>query len=104
MCARTAVAAALALLVLASAAAAAPPRLEWSVEADPFRLTYKAGKRALTAQKPGDAGPGGRMSYELDDGSRHTLTRLVRRTRHRNGTTYRVATDQPGRQATVTVT
>ena len=95
---------ALALLVFASAAAADPPRLDWSVTSDPFRLTYKIGSRTLTAQQPGEAGPGGRLSYELEDGSRHTLTRLVRRTRHRNGTTYRVATDQPGRQATVAVT
>jgi alpha-D-xyloside xylohydrolase len=95
---------ALVLLVLASAAQAKPPRLGWSVQADPFRLTYKVGDRPLTAQQPGDAGPGARLSYELGDGSRHTLTDLLGRTRLRNGSTYRVATDEPGRQATVTVT
>jgi alpha-glucosidase (family GH31 glycosyl hydrolase) len=104
MHARIAVGVALAVLTSASAAAAQTPRLGWSVEADPFRLTYKVGERPLAAQQLGEAGPGARLSYELDDGSRHTLTRLLRRTRRRNATAYRVATDQPGREATVTVT
>src|SRR5687767_12152295 len=103
MHARIAAAVALVLLASASAAEARAPRLGWAVQADPFRLTYKVDDRLLTAQQLGDAGPGGRLSYELDDGSRHTLTRLLRRTRRRNATTYRVATDEPGREATVTV-
>src|SRR5688500_1224251 len=101
---RIAVVVALAVLGSASAAEAKTPRLGWSVQPDPFRLTYKVGKEQLTAQQPGDAGPGARLSYELDDGSRHTLTRLLGRTTRRNTTTYRVATSQPGRAATVTVT
>ena len=95
---------AIVVLVLASAAQAKTPRVGWSVQSDPFRLTYKVGNRPLTAQQPGEAGPGGRLSYELDDGSRHTLTNLLGRTRRRNGRIYRVATDEPGRRATVTVT
>jgi alpha-glucosidase (family GH31 glycosyl hydrolase) len=90
------------------AAMMAPPvaqadDLTWRVEGSPFRLSYVRDGRVLTAQLPGAAGPGARMSYRLADGSTHTLTRLLRSTRSHDGARYTVATDESGRTATVTV-
>jgi hypothetical protein len=58
------------------------------VKKAPFRLSYGA-----VAQAPGTtAGPGGRMSYRLADGSTHRLTDLTGSRRTRSGVTYTVAT------------
>ncbi len=48
-------------------------------------------------------GPGGRLSYRLADGSFHGLLGLLGTTSTAAGTEYRVATDEPGRTATVDV-
>lgn len=76
----------------------------WRVEPAPFRLSFQDGGKPLVAQANGDtAGPGGRMSYTLADGTSHRLTDLVRGERTRDGVRYTVATDEPTRTATVTV-
>ena len=79
--------------------------LSWRAERTPFRLLFGSGGRQVTAQAPGAlAGPGGRMAYQLRDGSTHRLTSLVRAARTPRGVTYTVATDEAARTATVAVT
>ncbi|MFA5890496.1 MAG: glycoside hydrolase family 31 protein [Actinomycetota bacterium] len=101
-------AAALALL-MAMTSGLAPARAQttvgWEFTASPFRLTYLApGGDPVTAQAPGDAGPGTRMSYRLGDGSMHSLTNLVGTSSDGATTEYAVATDEPGRTASVRLT
>jgi alpha-D-xyloside xylohydrolase len=79
-------------------------RLTWQATPSPFRLTFLDGGRPLLGQAAGNvAGPGGRMAYTLNDGSTHRLTDLVDAKPAVEGTAYTVATDEPGRTATVTV-
>ena len=100
------------LLVVLSVVAAlcSPPvatataGLGWRAEPAPFRLTFLDGGKPLVAQANGDtAGPGGRMAYQLADGSSHRLTTLVDQDGDHDSTTYTVATDEPGRTARVAV-
>ena len=86
-------------LLVASSAPAAAHEMSWRVQASPFRLSYQDRGRDLVAQVPDAA----RMSYTLADGSSHSLTHLQRTTRTRDGARYVVATDEPGRTATVSV-
>lgn len=58
----------------------------------------------LTAEVADSAGPGGRLSYELTGGARHTVTNLTSQHAIADGTAYEVATDEPGRTATVALT
>ncbi|HEX6471696.1 MAG TPA: TIM-barrel domain-containing protein [Streptosporangiaceae bacterium] len=84
----------------------------WRVAAAPFRLTFLDRGRPVTAEAPGDvAGPGGRLAYQVggtassQDGTAfHRLTDLVARQDVPGGASYTVATDEPGRTATVAVT
>jgi alpha-glucosidase (family GH31 glycosyl hydrolase) len=69
----------------------------------PFSLTFSHGGKRLTGQVGGHVGPGGRLSYELAGGERHTLTNLLETRRGVSETTYVVATDEPDRLATVIV-
>lgn len=69
----------------------------------PFALTFSSGGKRLTGQVGGYVGPGGRLSYELASGARHTLTNLLETRRGVAETTYVVATDEPGRRASVVV-
>jgi alpha-D-xyloside xylohydrolase len=73
--------------------------LRWTVDAAPFRLEFLRGHRPLVAQTSDDD----RMAYALADGSTHRLTDLVDQHGDRRATTYTVATDEPGRTATVVV-
>ena len=80
-------------------------RLGWKVAAKaPFTLEFTRGGTRLLTDATGPAGPGSRLSYTLADGSQHTLTSLIGARAVRNGTQYRVRTDEPGRTSTVTVT
>ncbi len=93
-----------ALGLLASAAPAAAEPVSWTAEASPFRLTFEHGGTEITRQAGADlTGPGGRMSYSAG-GAPHHLTDLVSQAPVAGGTAYNVATDEPGRTATVTVT
>ena len=103
----------LALLPLAPPGAqAAEPSTAWRVSAAPFGLTFLDHGRPVTAEAGGTlAGPGGRLSYQVggsatsqEGATYHRLTDLVSRHAVRGGTAYTVATDEPGRTATVTVT
>ncbi|MCO5999916.1 TIM-barrel domain-containing protein [Actinoallomurus rhizosphaericola] len=84
----------------------------WRVDAAPFGLTFLDHGRPVTAEAGGAvAGPGGRLSYQVggsvtsqDGATYHRLTDLVSRRPIRGGTAYTVATDEPARTATVTVT
>jgi alpha-D-xyloside xylohydrolase len=84
----------------------------WRVTAEPFGLTFLDRGRPVTAQAGGAlAGPGGRLAYQVggsatsrDGASYHRLTNLLSRRQVPGGTSYRVATDEPGRTATVAVT
>ncbi|MCK2243104.1 MULTISPECIES: glycoside hydrolase family 31 protein [unclassified Crossiella] len=79
-------------------AEAAPP--SWRAEPSPFRLSFRQGHRQLTAQL---ADPTARMVYQLADGSTHHLTDLRGHQATPDGTSYTVATTEPGRTATVAV-
>jgi hypothetical protein len=72
--------------------------LDWNVQTSPFRLVFLYGSHVLTAQMPGAPGPGDRMSYELANGSTHTLTNVL--SSEGGGSegqaTYTVATDEHG--------
>ena len=57
----------------------------------------------LATEAATSGGPGGRLSYRLDDGSFHGLTTLLQATALTRGVSYRVATDEPGRTALVNV-
>jgi alpha-D-xyloside xylohydrolase len=78
--------------------------LAWKVAKAPFALEITHGGKLLLSDATGPAGPGSRLSYTLADGSQHTLTSLIGSHAVRNGTQYRVRTDEPGRTSTVTVT
>ena len=76
ICSALALVTAAGLVVAGGPAVAAPEaaghHLDWRVDRAPFRLDYGA-----VAQAPGTtAGPGGRMSYPLADGTTHRLTDL----------------------------
>ncbi|MFL6122526.1 TIM-barrel domain-containing protein [Actinophytocola sp.] len=78
--------------------------LRWTAEAAPFRLSFQQGHRPLLEQTSDElAGPGGRLAYALADGSTHRVTDLVGAEPVRDGIRYTVATDEPGRNATVAV-
>ncbi len=78
--------------------------LRWSVQHSPFRLGFLQHNKQLLAQSTGDtAGPGGRMAYQIADGSTHRLTDVVRSEKGRDATTYVVGTDEADRTARVTV-
>jgi alpha-D-xyloside xylohydrolase len=80
-----------------------PGRLSWSVTAAPFRLSFLQGTRPLVQESALSGGPGGRLSYRVAGGSFHALTNLISATPAASGTTYLVATDEPGRTASVQV-
>jgi alpha-glucosidase (family GH31 glycosyl hydrolase) len=78
--------------------------LGWRVEERPFRIVVTRDGRDLLAQAADEGrGPGRRMSYRLENGREHSLTRLVSARTTGRTTVYRVATDERGRTATVTV-
>ena len=79
-------------------------RISWTAQSSPFALTVSKGQTTLFTDTTGPAGPGSRLSYALADGSQHKLTALLGSRQVANGTEYRVATDEPGRTSTVTVT
>ncbi|WP_433181873.1 glycoside hydrolase family 31 protein [Actinoallomurus sp. CA-150999] len=93
-------------------ARAAESPAAWRVTAAPFGLTFLDHGRAITQEAGGTStGPGGRLSYQVggsatsqEGATYHRLTDLVARHDVRGGTAYTVATDEPGRTATVTVT
>lgn len=78
-------------------------RVTWNVDKAPFALHVLKGGKELVRDATGAAGPGTRLSYTLADGSNHTVTSLLGSRPVPGGTRYRVATDEPGRSATVTV-
>ena len=84
----------------AQRAASAPT---WTVTANPFRLVLGGNGTVRLGEAPTRGGPGGRLSYRVADGTYHTLTALESSTPVPGGTRYRVATDEPGRSATVSV-
>ena len=105
------VAAAAAGLLLAGGAGAVPnaapasPALTWRAAASPFRgLTFLTNGEVQAAEAATSGGPGGRLSYRLQDTSFHGLTTLRESTALPQGNSYRVSTDEPGRTAVVNVT
>ncbi len=81
----------------------------WSVSATPFALTFRQGRRVIAQEAAGSIdGPGGRLAYQVggsavsqDGAAWHRVTDLVRTRRIARGEEYTVATDEPGRTATV---
>jgi alpha-D-xyloside xylohydrolase len=99
------------LAVTALGSASAPRGAErhsagvtWSVQSNPFAIEVLHGGKPLVTDAAGPAGPGSRLSYQLSDGSLHTVTSLVGAQAVPNGTQYRLDTDEAARTATVTVT
>jgi len=88
----------------ASAAPAEAPALAWSVTPNPFQLSFSTAGAPLVSEADASAGPGGRLSYRLADGSFHGLGALLASTPIPGGTEYHVATDEPTRAAIVDVT
>jgi alpha-glucosidase (family GH31 glycosyl hydrolase) len=92
--------------------ASAPAVTGWRATASPFGLAFLRHGRPVTAEAGGSsAGPGGRLSYQVggtassqDGATYHRLTDLLSAHAIRGGTAYTVATDEPGRTATVNVT
>ena len=86
------------------ASAAAPATtITWQAAPSPFRLTFLVGGKPRVAEAQTSGGPGGRLSYRLQDGSFHGLTTLLGTTAIAHGNSYHVATDEPGRTAVVNV-
>jgi alpha-D-xyloside xylohydrolase len=101
-------AAAIVGIALLSATGTTPARAEsgpgWTVTTSPFGISFLSQGRTVTAEAGGTAaGPGGRLSYQAN-GSYYRLTGLTSARAVPGGTAYSVATDEPGRIATVTVT
>lgn len=86
--------------------------VSWAVTTSPFGISFLSHGRTVTAEAGGSAaGPGERLSYEVggtvssDAGATdYQLTDLTGEQAVPGGIAYSVATDEPGRTATVTVT
>jgi len=89
-------AASLAVLLSACGSGAAPHGLSLKVDTNPFRLTLlENGKTLVTEDEHA------RLRYQLaPTGDQYSLTKVI----SSHGSVYRVATSEPGRTATVTVT
>lgn len=85
-------------------AASISPVISWRAGASPFRLTFLTNGVVQATEAATSGGPGGRLSYRLQDRSFHGLTTLLGTTAVVRGNSYRVATDEPGRTAVVNVT
>lgn len=88
----------------ATSAAAGP---DWLVTPSPFLVSFVSGSTVLTQEAaPPQQGPGPahRLGYELSDGTMHSLTDAISSTALPDGVEYTVATDEPGRTATVALT
>jgi alpha-glucosidase (family GH31 glycosyl hydrolase) len=93
-----------ALLSGSGTTADADTQASWRVNPSPFVISFLSHGRTVTSEAGGTtAGPGGRLSYQAD-GTYHRLTDLTGERAVPGGTAYSVATDEPGRTATVTVT
>jgi alpha-glucosidase (family GH31 glycosyl hydrolase) len=85
---------------------------EWAITTHPFGMTFTDHGRTVTAEAGGaTTGPGGRLSYQVggdvttDAGARdYRVTDLISQRRVPGGDAYTVATSEPGRTATITVT
>jgi alpha-D-xyloside xylohydrolase len=90
-------AAALAVLLAAcGSGAGAKPGLSMRVDTNPFRLTLLQNGKTLVSEDEH-----ARLRYQLrSTGSQYALTKVI----SAHGDVYRVATSEPGRTATVTVT
>jgi alpha-glucosidase (family GH31 glycosyl hydrolase) len=94
-----------------AARAAATASVTWHVQAAPFALTFQQGDHVIAGEAGGAIdGPGGRLVYQAGGSatsqagaSFHRVTDLVAQRPVPGGTAYTVATDEPGRTATVSV-
>ncbi len=78
--------------------------LTWKVEPSPFRITVYRNGAVLARERLGTPGAGARLSYRIHEGGEfHSLTTLIAEKASSNGATYTVATTEPERTATVTV-
>jgi hypothetical protein len=76
----------------------------WAVTSAPFSISFRGHGRTVTAEAGRTtAGPGGSLSYQAN-GTDYRLTDLAGQRAVPGGEAYSVATDEPGRAATVTVT
>jgi alpha-glucosidase (family GH31 glycosyl hydrolase) len=95
----------------ATSTSASADASDWTVSARPFGIRFLHQGQLVTGEASGSTdGPGTRLSFQVggsvttDAGaSDHRLTNLISQRRVRNGDSYTVATDEPGRRATVTV-
>jgi len=92
-----------ALTGAAPRAAATAARVSWHVSPNPFRLSFADRGAPLVAEAETSGGPGGHLSYRLQNGSFHALTRLLDASAKSGVMSYEVATDEPGRTAAVRV-
>ena len=89
----------------AVADAAAPSVASWEARSAPFRLLFRDERRRPTAEQIRERGrgPGSSLGYDLEDGTSHRLTDLIRSSPVPRGRRYIVGTDEPTRTATVIV-
>ena len=92
-------------LSLADSSAAATAPITWKVESAPFRISVYQGSRLLVREHTGPDGAGTRLSYRINEGGTiRSLTNLLSTSATAAGSTYTVATSEPDRTATVSVT
>ena len=92
-------------LSIADSSAAATAPITWKVESAPFRISVYQGSRLLVREHTGADGPGTRLSYRINEGGTiRSLTNLLSTSATAAGSTYTVATSEPDRTATVSVT
>lgn len=87
----------------AAARAADPAPIAWSATGDPFSLSFSIAGVPVVAEASRVNGQNARLGYALANGSFHSVTYLLGSTAIADGTAYRLATDEPGRTATVEV-
>jgi len=97
--------------VAPTAARGAAGAVTWQVTPAPFGLTFRQAGHVVAQEAPGTiGGPGGRLVYQVggsassqDGAVFHRVTALVSERDIHGGVSYTVATDEPGRTATVSV-
>ena len=74
----------------------------WRVQPSPFRILFSDGGRVVASERARSSSVGS-VGYQVVGGARHALGNLVGERRRGDSAEFTVATDEPGRTATVTI-